>query len=339
MRAFDHIAVRSTEDAIAALRDGQPTGAAQTPPTEPANKLIAGGTDLLTLMKADLIAPTRLIDVKPIRSLRSIQLGEDGAVRIGAGTTLADVERHAELAERLPILRQAVRDAATPQLRAMATVGGNLLQRNRCWYFRGPYNCWLKGGSECFAREGENKYQAIFDESPCVAVHPSDLAPALVALDATVAIEGPQGARTVAIADLLQSPTEDTRIEHRLGADELIVAIDIPAQAPDTHGVYLKMMDRQAWAFALVSVAAQLTLRSGKVEQARLVLGGVANTPRRIAAAEMLLVGQPLTPALVAQVAEAAVAEATPLTHNRYKVTLARELARRALLLAAGMEI
>ncbi|HUY78006.1 MAG TPA: xanthine dehydrogenase family protein subunit M [Ktedonobacterales bacterium] len=337
MRAFDHIAVRSTDDAIAALRDGQPTGAAQTP-TEPANKLIAGGTDLLTLMKADLIAPARLIDVKPIRSLRYIQLEEDGAVRIGAGATLADIERHAELAERLPILRQAVRDAATPQLRAMATVGGNLLQRNRCWYFRGPYNCWLKGGAECFAREGENKYQAIFDESPCVAVHPSDLAPALIALDATVAIEGQQGARTVSVADLLQPPSDDTRIEHRLDADELIVAFDIPAQAPHTHGVYLKMMDRQAWAFALVSAAAQVTLRSGKVRQARLVLGGVANTPRRITAAESLLIGQPLTPALAAQVAEAAVADAMPLAHNRYKVALARELVRRALLLAAGME-
>lgn len=337
MRAFDHIAVRSTEDAIAALRDGEPADVSQTH-SEPANKLIAGGTDLLTLMKADLIAPARLIDVKPIRSLRYIQLAEDGAIRIGAGATLADIERHAELAARLPILRQAARDAATPQLRAMATVGGNLLQRNRCWYFRGPYDCWLKGGAECFARDGENKYQAIFDEGPCLAVHPSDLAPALVALDATVAIEGPRGARTIAVADLLQPPTEAIRSEHRLGDDELIVAIAIPMQPDGAHGVYLKMMDRAAWAFALVSAAAQLTLRDGQVAQARLVLGGVANTPRRVTAAETLLIGHPLTPALAAQVAEAAVADATPLTHNRYKVAMARELARRALLLAAGME-
>ncbi len=339
MRAFDHIAVRSTEDALAALQDTQSATAAQAAPTESANKLIAGGTDLLTLMKADLIAPSRLIDVKPIRSLRYVQLADDGAVRLGAGATLADVERHAELAARLPILRQAVRDAATPQLRAMATVGGNLLQRNRCWYFRGPYDCWMKGGAECFAREGENKYQAIFDEGPCVAVHPSDLAPALIALDATVAIEGPQGARTVAVADLLQPPTDAIRSEHRLGADELIVAIDIPAQPADANGVYLKMMDRHAWAFALVSAAAQVSLRDGKVERARLVLGGVANTPHRVTAAETLLNGQSLTPALAAQVAEAAVTNATSLTHNRYKVAMARELARRALLLAAGQEI
>jgi len=339
MRAFDHIAVRSTEDALAALRDTQPAAPTQAAPPEPANKLIAGGTDLLTLMKADLIAPARLIDVKPIRSLRYIQLADDGLVRLGAGATLADVERHAELAARLPILRQAVRDAATPQLRAMATVGGNLLQRNRCWYFRGPYNCWLKGGSECFARDGENKYQAIFDEGPCVAVHPSDLAPALIALDATVAIEGPQGARTLAVADLLQPPTDDARSEHRLGADELIVAIEIPAQPAGAQGVYLKMMDRHAWAFALVGAAAQVSLRDGVVEQARLVLGGVANTPRRVAEAETLLVGQPLTPELAARVAEAAVANATPLAHNRYKVAMARELARRALLLATGLEM
>ncbi len=339
MRAFDHLTVSTTAEAIAALQQALATD--DTPPGqgEPANKLIAGGTDLLTLMKADLIAPSRLIDVKPIRALRSIRLADDGATRIGAGTTLAEIERDAGLAKRLPILRQAVRDAATPQLRAMATVGGNLLQRNRCWYFRGPYACWLKGGDECFAREGENKYQAIFDEGPCVAVHPSDLAPALIALDANVVIAGALGERAMLVADLLQAPTSEARIEHRLGADEVITAIEIPAQPAGAQGVYLKQMDRQAWTFALVSAAAQVTVSDGVVAQARLVLGGVANTPRRVAAAEKLLMGQPLTPALAAQGAEAAVADATPLAHNRYKVPLARELARRALLLAAGLTL
>ncbi|MEO7001063.1 MAG: FAD binding domain-containing protein, partial [Ktedonobacterales bacterium] len=259
-----------------------------------------------------------------------------GALRIGALTTLSEIERHPEIARRLPILPQAVRDAATPQLRAMATVGGNLLQRNRCWYFRGPYDCWLKGGSECFARDGENKYSAIFDESPCVAVHPSDLAPALIALDAAVVIEGPQGARTLPVAELLRPPSEDGRIEHRLHPDELIVAIHIPAQPEGANGAYLKMMDRAAWAFALVSAAAQVAMREGKVEHVRLVLGGVANLPRRIHTAEDLLLGQPLTPDLAAQAGKLAVEGATPLAHNRYKVQLARELARRALLTASG---
>ncbi|HLY31912.1 MAG TPA: FAD binding domain-containing protein, partial [Ktedonobacterales bacterium] len=170
-----------------------------------------------------------------------------------------------------------------------------------------------------------------------VAVHPSDLAPALVALDASVAIEGPRGARSLSVADLLQPPTDDRRREHTLADDELITAIHIPAQPTGARGVYLKAMDRHAWAFALVSVAAQLALRDdGSVEQARLVLGGVANAPHRALAAENLLVGQPLTPELAVRAAESAIEGATPLAHNGYKLALARELAKRALLAAGG---
>jgi xanthine dehydrogenase YagS FAD-binding subunit len=238
---------------------------------------------------------------------------------------------------RLPILPQAVRDAATPQLRAMATVAGNLLQRSRCWYFRGQYNCWLKGGDECFARPGENKYHAIFDASPCVAVHPSDLAPALVALNAELTITGPAGDRIVAVEDFLVPPGADARIEHRLAADEVLTELRVPPQPDGARGVYLKVMDRQAWAFALTSAAAQLTLRDGRVEAVRLVLGGVANVPRRVRLAEDLLASQEITPALAAWVAEQAVADAQPLAHNGYKVPMVRELARRALLLAAGL--
>jgi xanthine dehydrogenase YagS FAD-binding subunit len=220
----------------------------------------------------------------------------------------------------------------------MATVGGNLMQRNRCWYFRGPYQCWQKGGAQCFAREGQNKYHAIFDESPCVAVHPSDLAPALVALEASVVVAGPTGERTLAVDELLRPPTPERRRETTVGSDEVIVAVTIPAQPAGARGVYLKLMDRQAWAYALVSVAAQLTQRDGKVERARVVLGGVANTPRRLTNVESALEGQPLTAELAAQVAEQAVEGATPLAHNGYKVQMARELTRRAILQAAGMD-
>ena len=183
MRAFEHRTVSSAEEAVAALQAD----------SEGAASLIAGGADLLSLMKADLATPSRIIDLKPAHALRGVTLAPDGSTRIGALTTLAEIERHAALAERLPILPAAVRDAATPQLRNMATVGGNLMQRNRCWYFRGPYDCWLKGGQQCFARDGQNKYSAIFDDGPCVAVHPSDLAPALLALEATVELVGPTG--------------------------------------------------------------------------------------------------------------------------------------------------
>jgi xanthine dehydrogenase YagS FAD-binding subunit len=216
-------------------------------------------------------------------------------------------------------------------------VGGNLLQRTRCWYFRGAPHCWLKGGTECFARAGRNDQHAILGvdaSSPCIAVHPSDLAPALVALDAEVAIQGPRGARTLAVAELLQAPTAPARVEHCLAPDELILAVRIPAQPAGAHGVYLKVMERAAWSFALASAAAQLAVREGRVEHARLVLGGVAPIPWRVAEAEALLLGQTLTPELAARAAERAVAGAQPLTHNAYKLTLARELAARALLQA-----
>lgn len=325
MRAFDHSAVRSADEAVAALRahDGA--------------SLIAGGADLLSLMKADVIAPVHLIDLKPARELRGVSVSSDGAVRLGALTTLAEIERDATLAERLPILRAAVREAATPQLRNMATLGGNLMQRNRCWYLRGPYACWQKGGDTCFARDGQNKLHAIFDDGPCVAVHPSDLAPALLALDARVEVVGPTGARALAIDELLQAPTSERRHETTIAADEVIVAVTIPAQPAGARGVYLKLMERQAWAYALVSAAAQVALTAGgEVERARIALGGVANAPRRVPAVEALLVGRPITPALAAQAAEVAIAGAAPLAHNAYKLQLARELTRRAILQAVG---
>jgi xanthine dehydrogenase YagS FAD-binding subunit len=327
MRPFEHLTVHARDEAVSALAgsDGESV------------RLIAGGTDLLPLMKDGLASPGRLIDIKPARALRYLTLGDDGSLRIGALTTLAEIERSATIAERLPILTQAVSDAATPQLRAMATVGGNLLQRTRCWYFRGPFDCWLKGGDTCYMRDGESKYAAIFEQGPCRSAHPSDLTPALVALDATVTLASASGERTIAVADLLAPPTADERIEYRLRPGELLTEITIPAQPDNAQGVYLKAMDRRAWAFALVSAAAQLALAEGKVTYARLVLGGVANTPWRVTAAEKLLEGQPLTPEIAAQAADLAVAGAEPLAHNRYKVALARELARRALLSAAGM--
>lgn len=327
MRPFEHITVQASGDAISALAqsDGDTT------------HLIAGGTDLLPLLKDGLLSVDRLIDIKPARALRHLAFDEDGSLHIGALTTLAEIERSAEVRERLPILVQAVVDAATPQLRAMATVGGNLLQRSRCWYFRGPFDCWLKGGETCYMRNGENKYAALFEQGPCRSAHPSDLAPALVALDATVTLESASGARTLPVAELLAPPTADERIEYRLNPGELITEIRIPAQSQNAHGVYLKAMDRRAWAFALVSAAAQLTIADGKVTSARLVLGGVANVPWRVMDAEALLQGQPLTPELAAQAAELAVQGATPLAHNRYKVALARELARRAILMAGDM--
>jgi len=325
MQTFDHIPASDAREALDQLSQGEKT------------HVIAGGTDLLPLMKEGLLAPARLVDLKPARALRYLRFEADGALRMGALTTLADIERSPEIAARLPILVQAARDAATPQLRALATVGGNLLQRPRCWYFRGQFDCWLKGGAECFARDGQNQYSAVFDGGHCVAVHPSDLAPALEALEALLTLQGPSGARTLPVADFFASPEEHHRVEHRLRPGELITEIVVPRQPAGTRGVYLKLMERQAWAFALASAAVALTLREGQVELARLVLGGVANIPWRTRAAEQALEGQVLTPELAAQVAERALADAHPLAHNGYKVRMARELLRRAILQAADL--
>ena len=327
MKSFAHATAASAQDAVELLTRGTGDG----------TRIIAGGTDLLPLMKEGIEAPGRLIDLKPARALRYLRFEPDGALHLGALATLADVERSAEIAGRLPILAQAVRDAATPQLRAIATVAGNLLQRPRCWYFRGDFPCWLKGGDTCFARDGRNDHHAIFGAGPCVAVHPSDLAPALVALDAAIAVDGPNGARVVAIADFFAPPEEGRRIEHRLAPDEVITAIHVPAQPTGARGAYKKAMDRQAWAFALASAAAQVTVEDGRITRARLVLGGVANVPWRAREAEALLVGQAPATELVAQAAERALADAQPLAYNAYKVRLAREVARRTLAEAAGV--
>ena len=331
MRAFEHFSATSADDAVAqfALSD---SGA----------QFIAGGTDLLTLMKAGLAAPTRLIDLKPVREMSGVTFRADGGLEIGALTTLAALEREAlQFAATHPsytMLSQAIRDAATPQLRAMATVGGNLLQQYRCWYYRDGLNCWLAGGDTCYARDGQNQYHAIFQSGPCVAAHPSDLAPALIALDASVTIPWMDGLRETSVEELLAAPANDRRVAHTLGQGEIITRITIPAPSPAARGVYLKAMDRQAWSFALASVAACLTLEGDTVRAARIVLGGVANTPWRAREAEAALVGQPITSELAARAAELAVQGATPLTLNGYKVRLARELTRRAILLAAGRE-
>ncbi len=328
MRAFEHISTASAEEAIERLTENE-SGEA---------RLIAGGTDLLTLMKADLAAPARLIDLKPASHLRGVKGHPGGSLQLGALTTLAEIERDATLASMYPILIQAIRDAATPQLRAMATMGGNLLQQYRCWYYRDGLRCWLAGGDECFARTGQNQYHAIFQQGPCVAAHPSDLAPALIALDATTTIQGQTGERETLVEDLLAAPAESRRVPHILGQHEVITRINIPASSATARGIYLKAMDRQAWSFALASVAARLTLEGNVVRAARLVLGGVANTPWRAHEAEAALMGQAITSELATQAATLAMQGAASLAFNGYKVRLARELTRRAILLTAGVE-
>jgi len=294
------------------------------------SRALAGGTDLLTLMKGDLAAPDELINVKPLlpRGIEALPAG----LEIGALTTLAEIEQHPVVRRGYAALAEAVSLAASPQIRNLATVGGNLLQRPRCWYFRNArIDCWLKGGAECPARDGENREHAILGGGPCVAVHPSDVAPALLAFDAALRVHGRSGERAIELEDFFALPTPERRRETILAGDELILGLRLPPHPAETCSTYLKAMDRKTWSFALAGVACVLRFSGRKIAHVRLVLAGVAPIPWRAEAAERHLLGAEATEDRFAAAAEVAVQDAVPLRHNSYKVPLLKALIRKAL--------
>lgn len=320
MRQFDYSSATTVDATIQLL--GQGNGV----------RPLAGGTDLLTLMKADISTPSHLVDIKRLDEIPQGIVEDEQGITIGALTTLTDIEFSETLQRRCPVLTEATALAATPQLRNMATIGGNLLQRPRCWYYRhAHFHCWLKGGDECHARDGENQRHALFGDSPCVAAHPSDLASALLALDAEVQVRGPVGERTLPLEEFFTLPQENHRQETQLAQDELLLSIRIPELPSSTRSRYLKAMDRKVWAFALVGVAARLDMEGDRIADARLVLSGVAPIPWRLHEAEQMIIGNRLDGATIDRVAETALASARPLQHNGYKVPLAQNLIRRAL--------
>ncbi len=293
---------------------------------------IAGGTDLVGLIRSGLARPDALVDLTGIEGLRGWSREKGKGLRIGALTPLAELETSPQLRKVAPIIGQSLRDAATVQLRNMGTVGGNLLQRNRCWYFRDEaVPCWLKGGTRCFAAEGENRYHAILGAAECVMVHPSDLAPALIAYDAEIELASRVGRRTVKLGTFYIAPTGRQRKEHAIKKGELVTTVRIPESALERRGAYLKAMDRKAWSFALVSVAAAARIQGGKAHDVRVVLGGVAPCPWWVPAAHAQLEGSSLDDNACLAAADTILAGAQPLRDNGYKVTLARELIRRAL--------
>lgn len=337
MRRFDYATPANVDEVITLLGTDEVPGVAGIKPAMALRPLggvqpLAGGTDLLTLMKADVASPTVLVNVKGIDGLhRGIEETTRG-LTLGALTTLSEIETSSLVRERFPALAEAAALAATPQLRNMATLGGNLLQRPRCWYFRSHlFHCWLKGGDECQARDGENQQHAVFDLGPCVAVHPSDPATALLALDAEVTLRGPRGDRTIAVDALLAAPEEERRQETTLRGDELLMAVHVRSLPAGSRSVYLKAMDRKVWAFALVGVAATARVENGKIVEARLALGGVANVPLRATRAEGMLHGNAPDDALFERAAAAALEGTKPLAHNGYKLPLAKSLVVRAL--------
>jgi len=293
---------------------------------------LAGGVDLLDRLKEGLIAPERLVSLKQVGELAQVRADEDG-LHVGAMVSLSALESHAALAgPAWACLRQALAETASPQIRHMATLGGNLLQRPRCWYLRNKLtHCLRKGGQSCFAFRGENQRHAILAGGPCYIVHPSDPAVALLALDARATIAGPAGVRSVPLDELYLLPRQDAQREAALDEDELLVAITVPTPADGSRGIYDKVAERGEHDFALASVALQITLAQGVVEGARIALGGVAPVPWRAAEAEAVLLGKPLTEAVIQEASLSATAGARPLARNGYKVELAQGLVREVL--------
>ena len=330
MRAFDYVSPTALAETLELLEPDGESGAGGSRP-------LAGGTDLLPMLKLDLVQPARLVSLRRVQELGDrIEASEQG-LELGARTPLAAIERDPIVLQRYTALADAVASAATPQLRNMATIAGNLLQRPRCWYFRDPnLACWLKGGDDCPAYEGENQQHALFGGGPCYAVHPSDPAAALVALSAEARLRGPTGERVLPLASFFALPTEKRRTETVVRPDEVLVSVRVPAPAQGARSTYLKAMDRKVWSFALVGVAAVLRLDGGRITEARLVLSGVAPIPWRLEAAERVLVGGQPEANLFERAAAAGLSDAHPLQHNAYKLPLARALIKQALERAAG---
>ncbi|MDG3005331.1 FAD binding domain-containing protein [Paludisphaera mucosa] len=304
----------------------------------PGVKFVAGGTNLLDLMKADVERPDRLVDVNRL-DLRAIVDLDGGGLRLGALATNSQVAYDERVERRHPLLSRAILAGASPQLRNMATTGGNLLQRTRCAYFydvQTPCNK-REPGTGCPAIAGWNRYHAILGTSEhCIAVHPSDMCVALAALGAVVRVEGPSGGRAIPFEDFHRLPGDAPHLDANLQPGEIITAVDLPAEGFAGHFSYQKIRDRTSYAFALVSVAAALRIEGGTIAEARIALGGVAHKPWRDQAAEALLKGARADRDAFRAAADAIVRDARGREHNTFKIELARRVIVRALLEAAG---
>jgi len=298
-------------------------------------RLHAGGTDLLGCLHDQVFDTEMLVSLGGIDGLSGIRETDGGGIRIGAMTTIADIAADERLRRRCPGLAAAAGEVGSPQLRSQGTLGGNLCQKPRCWYYRGDFDCLRKGGDHCYAIPGENQLHCILGGAACVIVHPSDTAPALIALDAEVQIRGPEGTRRLPVAELHMPPAENPTRETRLDRGEVLTEVQIPPMPDGLYSSYRKIRTRRAWDFALAGCALALTFDGDDVDDARIVLAGAAPIPWRATAAEAKLRGRPLDDDVIAEAAAAAVADARPLTKNGYKVPLFQGMLREELANAA----
>jgi len=341
MKAFTNAMPRDVKDAARLARSAQGSGQIAA--------FAGGGSDLIGLMKDRVVTPDVLVYLRSIKGLDTVT-SDSRTVTIGGLITLDALSRHELVRREYPVLAEAADSVATPQIRNGATLAGNVCQRPWCWYYRNGFKCLKNGGNRCFSVDGENQFHAIFGGGPSYIVHPSDTAPALVALDATFRIVGPAKERQVPAADFFTLPKDNPARENVLKEDEVLAAVILPrsprasAGAPTMRSTYTKVMDREAWTHAIVSAAVVLSFDPAEprgsgahgsadavCRDARVVLGGVAPVPWRVTEVERMLKGQRITPELAAKAGEAAIAGARPLAKNAYKVGMTRSLVARTV--------
>jgi len=322
MKAFRSVNPRDINEAVTLL--GQPNAS-----------IVGGGSDLLGMVKEHLVSPDVLVNLKSIHGLDRIE-SRGGKIRIGGLTTLDTISGDQRIRKEYSVLAEAAEKVGTPQIRNAGTLAGNVCQRPWCWYYRNGFQCFKAGGNTCFSASGENQFHAIFGGGPSYIVHPSDTAPALVALDAEFHIEGPKGQRVVPAADFFQLPRVNAARENVLANDEILTAVEFPEAKSGTRGAYHKVLDRESWTHAVVSVAVVLEMDQTICHSARVVLGGVAPIPWRLPKVEAMLTGKMITPELAAQAGEAAVEGAHPLAKNKYKIPLTKVAVKRTILEVAN---
>jgi xanthine dehydrogenase YagS FAD-binding subunit len=310
MPNFSYVRIRSLKEATEHLSsDGA--------------RVHAGGTDLLGCLRDDVFGAKKVVSISGLKNLRGIQETKEGGLRIGALTTITEIADSMKVRDHYPALSKAASEVASPQLRNQGTIGGNLCQKPRCWYYRGEFHCLRKGGSTCYAYQGENQFHCIFGSGGiCYITHPSDTAPALVAYQTTLRIVGPKGTRLVPIEKFYVLPSQDVRKETVLKPNEILTEIVLPPESKGLLSSYRKVRARQSWDFALAGVALALRLKEGRVEKARVVLSGAAPIPWRSKEAEQALTGNALNTETITRAVNAALKKAEPLEKNSYKVPL-----------------
>ncbi len=302
---------------------------------QPANVFKAGGVDLLDLLKEGIVTPSRVISLRMLPGLDQITEDAQAGLKIGPLVTLDQLDTHPGLRKNYTAVAEAAGHSATPQIRNAATIGGNVLQRPRCWYFRHHhFQCLKKGGDQCFALEGENQYHAIFGNKTCAMVHGSTAATALVAFDARIVLTGPKGTREMTLEEFFVTPEKDVTRENSLQAQELITEIRLPAVSANTRSAHIKQGEKESFDWPIADVAAVIEQSGGRCTRASIVLGAAAPVPMRAKAAEAALLGKPVNEETARAAAQAAIAEATPLSRNGYKVSVFAAVIRRTILRA-----